>query len=163
MKMHNCDQIRELKCFAVLLLQVSQPLLLASSSPSTERTSWVIPEIWERDASATVSSCHGCVSLSSWSAQSYMSTCARGSERKKKKDGNPLNKSVTHVNHFPVNRRCTRENKMNERRMKYLLKWYKSVFFPAQEPPRWQAGHSVILLAFLSETQCRHSRPDQER
>lgn len=84
-KISYCNDMTESKLLLchVFLPQVSRPLLHASSSPSTERRSWTTQEIWAEGASATASSWHGCVSLSSWSAPYYTSTCARSSERKK--------------------------------------------------------------------------------
>lgn len=99
-KISYCNDMTEskLQLCHVFLSQVSRPLLRASSSPSTERRSWTTQEIWAEGTSATASSWHGCVSLSSWSAPYFMSTCARSSERKKQ-DG-WKKKQTPHSFHF---------------------------------------------------------------
>lgn len=119
--MQNWDEIGEfeVKCFSVLLLQVSQPLPPVFSSPSTKKTPWRTPEIWEKDTLAMFSSCRGCVSLSSWSAQSCTSTCTRRSARQQ--DGKPP------VWLFSFNRKGTWA-KMIEK-WKPLLKWCTSLFY----------------------------------
>lgn len=60
--------------------QVSRTLPPASSSPSTGRRSWMVPETRAEDTLGTASSWPGSVSLCSCSVEPSTPTCAKSSE-----------------------------------------------------------------------------------